>query len=48
MIAGATTQKYFATYNDLSELGSRKIFHSQLHWCKSQCSVPKNKEDSVY
>lgn len=31
MIAGVTSQKYFTTYNDLSELGSRKIFHSQLH-----------------
>lgn len=40
-IEGATSQKYFTTYNNLSEQRTRKIFHYQLQWHKSQCS--KNK-----
>jgi len=48
VMIGATSQKYFIAYNDLSELGSRRTVHYQLHWRKSQCSMPKNKERILF
>lgn len=48
MIAGAIFQKYFTTCNDLSELGNKKTFHSQVRWWKSQFSMPKNKNRILF